>query len=305
MSSWIYSFLLLVLAGCHSLQLPPGEQQVVIPAFEPKKPIHIALVLGGGGVKGLAHLGAIEELENAGIRPDLIIGCSAGAIAGAVYADQPTLEGTAQTFIPLKRADLFDYSFFRPLFGIVEGNSLQAFMNKTLHAKSFEELKIPLILVATDLITGETVEISSGELPRAVRASCAFPGLFKPVLLYGRYLVDGAVSSPVPVSIAKKYGAEIVIAIDLNEKLSKVSPRHLLGVTKRSLEISYQKFGELSLSQADIIIKMDFDEVGLFSDHLNKRLYEHGRRAARKELPGIILKLSNSSSCTDKREKEG
>ncbi|HEY4255165.1 MAG TPA: hypothetical protein VGM34_02330, partial [Chlamydiales bacterium] len=117
------------------------------------------------------------------------------------------------------------------------------------------------------------------------------PGLFKPVFLYDRYLVDGGAACPIPISVARKYGAEIVIAIDLSEKLSKASPRHLFGVTKRSLEIAYKKFVEQSLSQADIVIKMDFDEVGTFTDHLNEYFYKYGRETARALMPQIVGQL--------------
>lgn len=284
--------LVILLAGCHSVYMPPTET-VEIPPFETKKPIHLALVLGGGGAKGLALLGAIQELEAAGIRPDLIVGCSAGAMAGALYADGQELTGLEKSFLTLKRADLLDFSYFRPLFGIVDGKSIQNLMRRTLKAKTFEELKIPLIAVATDLYTGDIVEICHGEIASGIGASCAFPGIFKPVQLFGRYLVDGGASCPVPVSVAKKYGAKIVIAIDVTGKLPTTHPQHLIGIGKRSLDIAYRKFVELNLAQADIVIKMDFDDCGTFSDHLNEHLYEQGRKTVREKLPEIQKKLAN------------
>ncbi len=286
----ILLLLSVILAGCSSVYMPQADM-VEVPPFEPKKPIHLALVLGGGGAKGLALLGAIQELEAAGIRPDLIVGCSAGAMAGALYADGQELNGLEKSFLSLKRADLLDFSYMRPLFGIIDGKSIQNLMRKTLRAQMFDELKIPLIVVATDLLSGDLIEISHGEIAKGVGASCAFPGIFKPVYLYGRSLVDGGVSCPVPVSVAKKHGAEIVIAIDVTGKLPSTSPQHLLGVGKRSLDIAYRKFVELSLSQADIVIKMDFEDCGTFSDHLNEHLYEHGRKTVREMLPEIIEKL--------------
>ncbi len=280
----------ILLAGCHPIYMPPTET-VEIPPFESKKPIRVALVLGGGGAKGLALLGAIQELEAAGIRPDLIVGCSAGAMAGAIYADGQELHGMEKSFLTLKRADLLDFSFFRPMYGLVEGKSIQNLMRKTLQAKTFEELKIPLIVVATDLYSGDTIEICHGDIASGVGASCAFPGIFKPVELFGRYLVDGGASCPVPVSVAKKYGAEVVIAIDVTGKLPSSSPKHLFGIGKRSLDIAYRKFVELSLDQADIVIRMDFEDCGTFSDHLNEQLYEHGRKTVREMLPEIQEKL--------------
>lgn len=300
-----FIFVSLALIGCRSKSTDSTDSTALIelPKFEPKKPIRIALALGGGGSKGLAHLGAIQELEAAGIRPDLIIGCSAGAIAGAVYADQPELGGAPENWINLKRADLLDYAFFKPLFGLVEGKSLQKFVHNKLNAKTFGELKIPLILVATDLNSGDIIELCDGDIAPAVRASCAYPGFFKPVSLYGRTLVDGGAACPVPVSIAKKYGADVVIAIDLSEKLPKSGPKHLFDVAKRSLEIAYLKFVEQSLSQADVVIKMNFNQVGTFTDNVNEILYEHGRTAARCQIPEIMKKLSalNTASTPNSR----
>jgi NTE family protein len=267
------------------------EDVVEIPAFQPKKEIEIALVLGGGGSKGLAHLGAILELEKAGIRPDLIIGCSAGAIAGALYADQSEIDGAVELLLPLRRKDVLDYSYVNPVYGIIHGDLLQDLMRRMLQAKTFEELKIPLIIVTTDLFTGDILEISTGDLSHAIRASCAFPGFFKPVPLYGRYCVDGGASCPIPVSIARKYGAKFIIAIDLSEKLSKDPPRNLLDVTRRSLEIGYLKFIEQSLSLADVPIRMNFDELGTFADDRNEWLLEQGKIAIQNHLPMIQHKL--------------
>lgn len=272
----------------------PHSERVEIPQFEAKSPIRLALVLGGGGAKGLAHLGAIQELEAAGIKPDLIVGCSAGAIAGALYADGQEFNGLEKTFLSLKRADLLDFSYTKPLYGIIDGNSIQNLMRKSLRSTTFNELKTPLIVVATDLFSGEVVELSQGEIAKSVGASCAFPGIFKPVYLYGRSLVDGGVGCPVPVSVAKKYGAEVVIAIDVTGKLPSSAPRHFFGVGKRSLDIAYRKFVELSLAQADIVIQMNYEDCGTFSDHLNQHLYEHGKKAAREIIPKIHEKLKNT-----------
>lgn len=289
---WVFlSFGLIFLSSCYSLRTFP-EECVEIPCFSPKKPVQLALVLGGGGSKGLAHLGAIQELEKAGIRPDLIIGCSAGAMAGALYADQPDLDFAIGSLIPLKKRDVLDYSYMNPIFGFVNGDLLHNLMKRLLQVTIFEDLKIPLIVVATDLFTGDVIEISSGDIASAVRASCAFPGVFKPVSLYGRFCIDGGASCPIPVNIAKKYGAKMVIAIDLSEKLSKEQPRHLLEVTKRSLEIAYRKFIEQSLDQADIAIRMNFDEIGIFNDDQNEWLYEQGQIVIRNHIPEIQRRLA-------------
>lgn len=284
----------LFLAGCHSLHVPP-DAKTEVPSFEPTKPIRVALVLGGGGAKGLAHLGAIRELEACGIRPDLIVGCSAGAIIGALYADDPHLGSMEEKLFSLKREDLLDVSFFRSRFGLVEGKRLQKFMERNLQAKTFSELQIPLIVVATDLFTGELIELSQKEIPIAVRASCSLPGIFKPVLLHGRYLIDGGASSPVPVEVAKKYGAEIVIAIDVSEKLPSPKPNHFFGVAKRGLEIAYDKLVQTALKEADIVVRMDFQDMGMFSDDQSEVIYLRGREKMRMQI-AQIQELVNKKS---------
>ena len=280
-----------LLTGCSAVLQQPVVQSDV-PVFETKKPVKIALVLGGGGSKGLAHLGAIKELEAAGLRPDLIIGCSAGAIVGALYADNPELTGLEETLFKMTRSDMLDTTWFSRL-GVVKGNALQRFLKKQLRSKTFDELKIPLIVIATDLFTGETIELSQHDLPLAIGASCAIPGIFHPVLLHDRYLIDGGASSPVPVEIAKKYGAEVIIAIDVSEKLPSSKPSHLFGIAKRGMEIMYQKLVEKSLIHADISIRMEFQDVGMFSDHLHTQMFEHGRQKVISLLPEIQKKIKD------------
>lgn len=285
-----FSLLFLLFIGCHSLHLEPTALKEC-PAFLPKKPIKTALVLGGGGSRGLALLGAVKELEEAGIRPDLIIGCSAGAIVGAFYADNPHLEGIENKFLKLKKFDLLDLTFTKLQFGIVKGTALKKFISKNLHVKNFNDLQIPLIVVATDLYSGQVVELCHDDIATSVVASSAFPGIFRPVLLYNRYLVDGGIACPMPVDIAKKYGAKFIIAIDIGEKLCTSKPYTFIGVAQRSIEILYQRFSDQSIAFADIAIKMDFQDVGLFSDHMNQKLYEHGRMKMRQMLPEIKKKL--------------
>ena len=280
-------FLPLLCTGCHTLKVSMSQPQPLPLVESPDSPVKVALVLGGGGAKGLAHLGVLYELEQAGIYPDLIVGCSVGAIIGALYADQPQIERLESLLLGLKRSDLMDFSFFNSKFGLVKGESLQNFLQNQLQAKTFKELKIPLVVVATDLNTGELIEMGGAEVIPAVVASSAVPGVFKPVHYLGRYLVDGGVANPVPVDVAKKFHPQVIIAVDVGQDLSTSEPLHLLGIAKRSMEICYRKLSKHVARSADVVIEMNFQDVGIFTDKHNQKIYDHGRQKAREMLPII------------------
>lgn len=264
------------------------SQPEPIPQFQvPQDHIKVALVLGGGGSKGLAHVGVLSELEQAGIYPDLIVGCSSGAVIGALYTDQPHVKRIEKLLIGMKRSDLLDFSIFNSRFGVVKGILFQNFLKNNIKSKKFRHLQIPFIVVATDLATGELIEVGGGELIPPIMASSAVPGVFNPVFYKGRYLVDGGVVDPIPVRVAKKYGAHVIIAVDVGEDLSDKEPGHFFDVARRSLEISHRKLSEYVTRDADVVIRMNFQGLGMFSDNYNQEIYDHGRKMARAMLPLI------------------
>ena len=280
-------FCLLFCEGCSPMKLAQSEPDP-IPQFQlPPQPVKVALVLGGGGSKGLAHVGVLHELEQAGIHPDLIVGCSSGAIIGALYADQPHVKRLESLLTNLKRSDILDFSLFSSPFGFVKGFLLKSFLMENLKARRFEQFQIPFIAVATDLSTGELIEFGGGEIIPAVHASAAVPGVFDPVKYLGRYLVDGGAADPIPADVAKKYGARVIIAVDVGEDLSSKEPYHLFHVAQRSLEISYRRLSEYVTRDADVVIRMNFQDLGMFSDRYNQEIYKHGRETAREMLPQI------------------
>ena len=260
------------------------EKQEVLVA--PKRP-KIALVCGGGGAKGLAHVGVLRELEDAGIHPDLIVGCSSGALIAALYSADPNINRMENLLIKIKSSEFFNFSFLSPRFGFMQTNQMKAFLKRHVKHNTFDELKIPLIVTATDLITGETVEIDKGEIIEGLIASSAVPLLFKPVKFGKRLLVDGGVSNPIPVDVAKKYGAQVIIAVDVGAQLSTYSASHLFGVAKRSLEICYLELAKRVAKDADVIIRMDFKDIGMFSHKKNFQVYDRGRKMTRKAMPQI------------------
>ncbi|MFN7709789.1 MAG: patatin-like phospholipase family protein [Holosporales bacterium] len=289
---FIFLFLLAGLQGCATLPWKGVDQPLL---DMPRKAIpqaEVALVLGGGGAKGLAHVGVIEVLKKEGIEPDLIVGCSAGAIVGALYADQPQVPRLKDLLLEMKRENLLKMSLASLPFGLSDGGELRAFLNEHLKAKRFEDLKIRLAVVATGLDSGDLVTFATGPIEPAVRASAAFPGVFSPVEIQARPFVDGGVANPVPVEVARTLGAQFVIAVDLSSSLTDNIPNHLLGVMKRSLEISYLHQSRMAHAQADVVIKIPTKDVGTFDDTANGYLYELGRTTAYRMLPILRRKLA-------------
>lgn len=284
----VFSFLLLVVSGCYKTHYQfEQDLQPIPPTSICDKQVQVALVLGGGGARGMFHVGVLEVLEEAQIPIDLIVGCSAGSIVGALYADYPSIERVREVFIRCKRQDLLEFNILHCRYGLCEGRSLRKFLCRYLKARTFEELQIPFLLVTTDLECGQLLSLGSGPLIPAIHASCAVPFFFNPVKLYGRILVDGGVLDPNPVAIAKEFDPKIIIAVDLTEMLPKTAPSNLFGIAQRCLEISYTKQSRLCVSGADVIIRPELEPIGMFDDKHNIHLYEAGKEAARKMLTQI------------------
>lgn len=273
-------------------QYPDAIPKVI---FE-KKEIGIALILGGGGARGMFHVGVLEILQEAKIPIDLIVGCSAGAVVGALYADYPDGQYVKDLLLPLKRKDLLEINLLSCRFGLCKGIGLRRFLYKHLHAKNFEELQIPFLAVATDLQAGEIVVLGSGPIVPSVHASCAVPLFFEPIKMHGRILVDGGVLDPNPVNAAKAYSPKMIIAVDLVELLPVTKPTNLFQIATRSAEIIHLCQSRNCLKDADVIIRPFLHPIGMFDDSCTQKLYEDGKRAARAALPEI-LKLYEMRIC--------
>ncbi len=255
--------------------------------------VRVALVLGSGGARGIAHVGVIEELVNAHIPIDLIVGCSAGSAIGALYASCPDLENLKLTTWKIGSNTLFNFDFWNCRYGIYQGENLKQTLQDHLSAKTFDELHIPLVVAAADLLTGELVSLGEGEIAPAIQASCSFPFLFTPCEINGRVLVDGGVINPVPAAIARDLGAEVIIAVDLSEPLSQGIPNHCVDVFLRSADILFLWQNEICANQADIVIRPKTVGVGTFGDHLKVSLYEAGKKATREAIDAIKVLLEN------------
>ena len=186
----------------------------------PRRP-RIGLALGSGSARGWAHIGVLRALLDAGIRPDVVCGASVGAIVGAAYATGE-LDRFEAWVRSMDRRKVMSYMDFKLAGGMLKGERLVAFMRAHFDDRPIEALATPFAAVATALHSGDEVWLRSGSVADAVRASFALPGLFTPVWREGRLLADGGLVNPVPVSLARALGADVVIAVDLNhDKLGR------------------------------------------------------------------------------------
>lgn len=298
LAGFVISLLCMVGSGCSNINKHYQHLQTPIKSYTVNSSPRIVLVLGGGGAKGLAHLGALSVLEEEGIKPDLIIGSSAGSIIGALYADHPNANELAQRLVHAKQKDLMqiDYlSFIRMLWqldGLNDGKALTKYMQRHLKAKNFNQLKIPLVVVTTDLLHNMPFLIGSGEILPAIHASSAVPFVFTPVKLYGRVLVDGGVISPLPVEIAQSFHPRLVIAIDVGAPPPASMPPGNLSLLYQSAWITYDALASRQRMLADVVIRPNTEKMGMFVDDQNEKLVKLGREAARAALPTLRKRLS-------------
>jgi NTE family protein len=182
------------------------------------RPLKIGFVLGSGAARGWAHIGVLRALAEEGIKPDFIAGCSIGALVGAAFA-AGRLDQLEAWALALDWKRLFGLVDIHLRGGLIKGERVAEFFRDQFVESKFSELSIPFAAVATDVTSGQEMWLREGKVSDAVRASIAVPGLFRPVLREDRYLVDGAVVNPVPVSLCRAMGAEIVIAVDLGSDI--------------------------------------------------------------------------------------
>lgn len=218
------------------------------------------LVLGAGGARGMAHLGVLQVLKEENLKPDLVVGCSAGAIFGALWAVGLDLYRAERLLVyPGFTKRLFDVSL--PKDGLFKGDKVLDVMRLLTKDATFENLDIPLAIVATDLMTGELVVFREGSVAQAVRASISIPGVFKPYRYQERLLVDGAVKNRLPVHVARAMGADKILAIDvkrgLNNKINSA-----MDVLLQSIEILQEEVFFRNSLDADLLIQPDVGHIG-------------------------------------------
>ncbi len=279
----------LSISGCAAFNYAEKDSPVALRNVEPfvKRP-KIAVVLGSGGPRGYAHVGVIKVLEEAGIKPDLIVGSSVGSLIGAFWASGmsgPEIEKEAFAGGPLT---LFDLNPFADR-GWIRGQKLQDYVNRQLANKTIEQLVRPLIVVAAHRSDKYPVFFTSGNLGVAVRASSAVPGIISPVGILGTEYEDGDMALPVAVSVARAAGADFVIAVDVSAHdgtaPADADPKWLVRDAKRRALIAPE------VAKADFLIHPDMGYLASPRREFFERAYASGESTTRQLLPALIAKL--------------
>ena len=271
--------------------LPPAQTEPTPSATTAvRPPLKIALVLGGGAARGFAHIGVIKALEAQGISPDIIVGTSAGAVVGALYAAGNDGFKLQELAIQMEEGQINDWSL--PNRGVIKGEALQNFINTAVQQRPLEKMPKLLAVVATDLHSGEMIVFRTGNTGMAVRASSAVPNLFQPVMINGHEYVDGGLTSPVPVRVARSLGADFVIAVDISAKPQNGRTDSTLDVLLQTFAIMGQSIKRHELPSADIVIRPITPQGSATNFSGRHYAVMEGEKAVAAILPALKTKLA-------------
>lgn len=265
----------IMFTGCSTKPIEPAK-----PVKKPK----IALALGGGAAKGFAHIGVIKILEQNGIKVDIITGTSAGAIIGSLYASGMNAMQLQQKAIEIQEDGLIDYTLSTT--GIVKGEALQNFINRSVGNRPIQNLKITFGAVATNKTTGATAVFRSGNTGQAVRASASVPYIFQPVQIGKDSYCDGGLTQPIPVEAAKKMGADIIIAVDISAKPKKGASGFLENLDQ-NINIMSQVALNQQLKMATIVIRPNISNLSSTSLDGRHQAILEGEKITLQMLPAI------------------
>lgn len=283
----------LTLAGCASR--PVAAPPVVAPPVAAKKLPRLGLALGGGAARGFAHVGVIQVLEEAGIRPDLVVGTSAGSLVAAFYASGKNGAQLQQLAETMEEAAFTDWTL--PVFsrGMLRGEALARYVTAQVSGRQIEDMSLPLGIVATDLNSGVGVLFRRGDTGTAVRASSAVPSVFQPVRITGRDYVDGGLVSPVPVRFAREMGAELVVAVDISSPPEGNPADGSLQILLQTFAIMGKSINSFELRDADVVLRPALGGVKSADFSARLKSIAAGRLAMQQALPQLRQLLAAQS----------
>ena len=287
--------LVLLLAACASAPPPVNKTEappLEIPAPAAKKNLKLGLALGGGAARGFAHIGVLQVLEEEGIKPQMVVGTSAGSVVAAFYASGKTGQQLQWLADTMDESQFTDWANPFTGRGMLRGEALGKYINSQLNGMKIEDMKLPLGIVATDLRTGDGVLFRRGDVATAVRASSAVPSVFEPVRIAGKDYVDGGLVSPVPVRYAKQMGADLVLAIDISSRPEDAKTSDMLKVLLQTFSIMGKSISQLELVQADVVVRPALPDIGSTEFSARKKSIEAGRAAMKQALPQLKALLA-------------
>ncbi|MDA8082528.1 MAG: patatin-like phospholipase family protein [Nitrospiraceae bacterium] len=266
---------ILILSGC----TPAGTVQ------PQKGAAKIAVVLGAGASRGFAHIGVLKVLEANKIPVHMIVGTSAGSFVGSLYAYGFNAFQLQKMALGIEKSDILDLVI--PDNGFIKGEKLEEYINTVVRNTPIEKFRIPFYAVTTGIPSGQELVFSKGNTGLAVRASCSIPGVFRPARIGDKMYVDGGVVSPVSVDTARRFGADVVIAVDISADLDTKQPEGTIDTILQSVNIMYSRISAAELSRADVVIRPKVGYIG--SAELEKRneAILEGEKAAYEALPRI------------------
>lgn len=261
----------------------------------------IGLALGSGGARGMAHIGVLKVLEDFNIPIDFISGSSMGAVIAALYSAEPNAKKLEKDSLEIEWKKIFDYTF--PRSGLIRGERIEKIIRDKLNNIDFKDLKIPLFITAYDLEERQEVIFTRGNVAKAVRASISIPGIFVPVEINNKILVDGGITDPIPTEVLKQAGADIIIAVNVDcikekkpllnqeavDKKGSKSLPNIIENTSKSFQILTSEAcrADLKGRKADFVININLEKIGTMDFKKGADAIKEGEKSARKSLEHI------------------
>ncbi|MCK7508128.1 MAG: patatin-like phospholipase family protein [Desulfobacterales bacterium] len=280
-----FSLLYPVFLGCLFLFVSCATTPPATPPQPPPKPAKVAVVLGAGASKGFAHIGVLKVLESHRIPIHMVVGTSVGSLVGSLYAYGYNPYELQTIAFAISKDDVADYTI--PDNGFIKGEKLESFVNNKVKYTTIDKFKIPFYAVATNIQTGEEMVFGRGNTGRAVRASCSIPGVFNPVMIGDKAYVDGGVISPVAIDVARRFGADVVIVVDISSSLSSTTPTGTFETIMQAVDIMHNKMSVIQLKNADIVIKPKVGNIGSSDFTKRHEAIMEGEKAAAEAIPAI------------------
>lgn len=283
--------LALALSACSAIGPAPASSPPAQPVVKtPAKPPRIALALGGGAARGFAHIGVLQVLEEQGIKPDLIVGTSAGSVVATLYAAGKSPSELGNMAMTMDESSITDWVF--PGRSVLKGEALAKFIRTNTGGRQIEQMRIPLGIVATDLNSGQPILFRRGDPGVAVRASSSVPAVFEPVKIGGREYVDGGLVSPIPVRYARSMGADIVIAVDISAIPEGQPTKGPIDILLQTFNIMGHSISQYELQEADVVMRPKLAGVGSADFSARRLSILAGREAALSELAALKQKIA-------------